>query len=215
MTHGEAVQALAGAEIDAHLERRHEETADDGGRRAAELAEGERIGRLLAVTRGPYDPDDDAVVQEELAAEAAAAVARDAEQRDAARASDRADQLQAWHDRGVLEETDPREGDEAARAELTRWASLYVQQDVDAWFAVALGAHRGHYVDPAAREAATALLPAPVLAQAALLSALTRLVPGAGAAELGFAARLTAAAPEAVADLAAFLTRVLPAESRG
>lgn len=216
MTHGEAVQALAGAELDAHLERRHEEAADDGGRRAAELAEWERIGRLLAVTGGPYDPDDDAVVQEELAAEAAAAVARDAEQRDAARVADRADQLQALRDRGVLEETDPREGDEAARAELTRWASLYVQQDVDAWFAVALAAHRGHYADPAAREAATALLPAPVLAHAALLSALTRLVPGAGAAELGFTTRLTAAAPEAVADLAALLTRAtLPAESRG
>lgn len=216
MTHGEAVQALTAAELDAHLERRHEEAANDGGRRAAELAEWERIVRLLAVTGGPYDPDDDAVVQEELAAEAAAAAAREAEQRKAARISDRADQLQALRHRGTLEETDPREGDEAARAELTRWAGLDVQQDVDTWLAVALATHRGHYGDPAAREAATALLPAPVLAQAALLSALTRLVPGAGAAELDFTTRLTAAAPEAVADLAAFLTRVTrPVESRG
>ncbi|MFD6877009.1 MULTISPECIES: hypothetical protein [unclassified Streptomyces] len=216
MTHGEAVQALADAELDAHLDRRHEEAADHSGRCAAELAEWRRIGRLLAVTGGPYDPDDDAVVQEELAAEAAAAAARDAEQREAARVSERADQLQALRHRGTLEETDPREGDEAARAELTRRAGSYVQQDVDTWLAAALAAHRGHYADPAAREAATALLPASVLAQAALLSALTRLVPGAGAAELGFAARLTAAAPEAVADLAAFLARAArPAESRG
>ncbi|MFZ3552467.1 hypothetical protein ACODT3_43995 [Streptomyces sp. 4.24] len=215
MTHGEAVRALADAELDAHLDRRHEEPANDGGRGAAELAEWRRIGRLLAVTGGPYDPDDDAVVQEELAAEAAAAAAREVEQREAARVFDRADQLQALRDRGLLEETDPREGDEAARAELTRRAGSYTQQDVDTWFAVALATHRGHYADPAAREAATALLPAPVLAQAALLSALTRLAPDAGAAELGFTARLTAAAPEAVAHLAAFLTRAThPAENR-
>ncbi|MGW6709681.1 hypothetical protein ACWGDE_33005 [Streptomyces sp. NPDC054956] len=216
MTYGEAVQALADAELDAHLDRRHEEAADDGGRRAAELAEWERIGRLLAVTGGPYDPDDDAAVQEELAAEAAARAAREAEQREAARVSDRADQLQALRDRGVLEETDPREGDEAVRAELTRRAGSYIQQDVDTWLAVALATHRGHYVDPAAREAAATLLPPPVLAQAGLLSALTHLVPGADTAELGFAARLTAAAPEAAADLAAFLTRAArSAASRG
>ncbi|MFI7360491.1 hypothetical protein ACIBTP_42180 [Streptomyces avidinii] len=68
-----------------------------------------------------------------------------------------------------------------------------MQQDVATWLAVALAAHRGHYADPAAREEATALLPARVLAQAALLSELTRLVPGADVAELSFVAGLIAA----------------------
>jgi hypothetical protein len=56
-------------------------------------------------------------------------------------------------------------------------AGAYVQADVDTWLARALAAHRGHYADPAAREAATGLLPQCVLAHAALLSALARLVP--------------------------------------
>ncbi|MEU0343942.1 hypothetical protein ABZ092_34600 [Streptomyces bobili] len=82
-----------------------------------------------------------------------------------------------------------------------------MQTDVDAWLAHALAAHRGHYADPAAREAAAGLLPPPVLAHAALLAELARLVPDAGPGQLVFAARLTAADPEAAADLAAFLTR--------
>ncbi|MFD5514264.1 hypothetical protein ACFWIB_42365 [Streptomyces sp. NPDC127051] len=176
MTHHEAFQALADAEMEAHLDRRYEEAADHSHRRAAELAEWRRIAEFLVRVGGPYDLDDDAAVQEELAAEAAAAAAREAEQREAARIADRADQLKALRNRGLLEETDPREGDEAARAELTRWADLYIQQDVDTWLAAALATHRGHYADPTSREAA-ALLPAPVLAQAALLSELTRLVP--------------------------------------
>ncbi|WP_407835200.1 hypothetical protein ACE1OC_00335 [Streptomyces sp. DSM 116496] len=74
----------------------------------------------------------------------------------------------------------------------------------------------GHYADPAARKVAATLLPAPVLVQAALLSALTHLVPDADVAEMGFAARLTAAAPEAVGDFAAFLARATgSAASRG
>ncbi len=101
----------------------------------------------------------------------------------------------------------PREGDEAAQDELTRRAGGYVQADVDAWLAQALAAHRGHYADPAAREAAASLLPQPVLAYVALLSALARLVPAAAPGELTFAARLATAEPEATADLAALLTR--------
>lgn len=69
MTHGEAVTALEDAEQDAHMNRRHEDLADDGGRGEAELVEWRRIGQLLATTGGPYDPDADAVVQEELAAD--------------------------------------------------------------------------------------------------------------------------------------------------
>ncbi|MDX3458794.1 hypothetical protein PV396_43925 [Streptomyces sp. ME02-8801-2C] len=51
------------------MDRRHEDLADDSGRREAELAEWRRIVQLLAVHDGPYDPDTDAVVQEELAAD--------------------------------------------------------------------------------------------------------------------------------------------------
>ncbi|MFH9400771.1 hypothetical protein ACH4JS_13485 [Streptomyces sp. NPDC017638] len=67
----------------------------------------------------------------------------------------------------------------------------------------------GHFADLDAREAAAGLLPQPVLAHAALLSALTRLVPTATPGELAVAARLAAAAadPEATASLAALLTR--------
>ncbi|MFD5412410.1 hypothetical protein [Streptomyces nojiriensis] len=212
MTHGEAAAALADAEMDAHLDRRYEEAADHSSRRAAELAEWRRIGQFLAVTGGPYDPEDDAVVQEELAAEAAAAEAREAEQRAAARVAARADQLQALRERGTLKQTEPRD-DEAARDELTRRAGSYVQPDVDAWLARALAAHRGHYADPAARDAAAGLLHPPVLAHAALLAALAQLVPGAHGDQLPFAARLAAADSEAVGELAEFLTRALTAGS--
>ncbi|MFG2716620.1 hypothetical protein ACGFX2_39820 [Streptomyces goshikiensis] len=200
MTHREAFQALADAELEAHLDRRHEEAADHSGRRAAELAEWQRIAEFLVRVGGPYDPDDDAVVQEKLAAEAAAAEAREAEQRAAARVAARADQLQALRERGTLEQTEPREGDEATRDELTRRAGSYVQPDVDAWLARALAAHRGHYADPAAREAAAGLLHPPVLAHAALLTALTQLVPGTDVDQLPFAARLAAADSEAASS---------------
>jgi hypothetical protein len=69
----------------------------------------------------------------------------------------------------------------------------------------------GHFADPDAREAAAGLLPQPVLAHAALLSALTRLVPTATPGELAVAARLAAADPEATASLAALLTGTHPA----
>ncbi|MFI9588687.1 hypothetical protein ACIHCQ_44570 [Streptomyces sp. NPDC052236] len=154
-----------------------------------------------------YDPDADDVVQAELAADAAAAAAREAELREAARVAARADELQALRELGTLEQTEPREGDEAARDELTRRAGSYVQKDVDAWLAHALAAHRGHYADPAARVTAADLLPTHLLAHAALLTELAHLVPGAGVDQLAFAARLAAADPEASGDLAAFLAR--------
>ncbi|MEU3434188.1 hypothetical protein [Streptomyces sp. NPDC006863] len=67
MTHSEAVAGLEAAEQQAHLDRRDESAFDDGGRRAAELAEWQRVVQLLAAPGGPYDPDTDVVVQEELA----------------------------------------------------------------------------------------------------------------------------------------------------
>ncbi|MGW1619949.1 hypothetical protein [Streptomyces sp. NPDC002172] len=209
--------ALEDARFDARQDSRHEHLADDE-RGRAELAEWERIGQLLAAAAPDtiYDPDTDPHVREELAAEAAAAAAREAEWREAQRIAARADELQALRELGTLEQTEPREGDEAVRDELTRRAGGYVQRDVDAWLAHALAVHLGHYRDPAAREAAAGLLPAPVRAHAALLAELARLVPAADTGQLAFAARLATAEPEAAAALAAFLTRAAePAGSAG
>jgi len=123
---------------------------DERGR--AELAEWERIDQLLAVAvpNAVYDPDADVAVQEELAAV-------EAELREAAPVAARADELQALRGLGSMEQTEPREGDEAVRDELTRRAGSYVQKDVDACLAHALAAHLGHYTDPAARAAAADL----------------------------------------------------------
>ncbi|MEU3955221.1 hypothetical protein AB0F45_23365 [Streptomyces achromogenes] len=209
--------ALEDARFDARQASRHEDLAADE-RRRAELGEWERIDGLLAAAAPGtvYDPDTDDVVRAELAAEAAAAAEREAELREAARIAARADELQALRELGTLEQAEPREGDEAVRDELTRRAGWGVQVDVDAWLARALAAHRGHYADPAAREAAAGLLPQPVLAHAALLSALARLVPAAAPGELAVAARLAAADPEATAGLAALLTRATePADPTG
>ncbi|MBZ6128599.1 MULTISPECIES: hypothetical protein [Streptomyces] len=174
--------ALEDARFDARQDSRHEDLADDV-RGPAELAEWERIDQLLAAAPAGtvYDPDTDDVVRAELAAEAAAAAAREAELR------------------------------EAARDELTRRAGGYVQADVDAWLAQALAAHRGHYRDPAAREEAAGLLTPPVLAHAALLAELARLVPDADVDQLAFAARLATAEPEAASELAVLLARAHPA----
>ncbi|WP_323177969.1 hypothetical protein [Streptomyces sp. NBC_00083] len=201
--------ALEDARFHARQASRHEDLADDA-RGPAELTEWERIDQLLAAAPAGtvYDPDVDDVVQAELTAEAAAAAAREADLREAMRIAARADELQALRELGTLEQTEPRTGDEAVRDELTRRAGGYVQADVDAWLAHALAAHLGHYRDPAAREEAAGLLTPPVLAHAALLAELARLVPGADVNELAFAARLAATEPEAAGALAAFLTRV-------
>ncbi|MEU3407559.1 hypothetical protein ABZ766_26935 [Streptomyces sp. NPDC006670] len=210
MDAGAVAAALEEARFDARQASRYEDLANEV-RGPAELAEWERIAALLAAA-GPgivYDPDVDDVVQAELAADAGAA-AREAELREAVRIAARANHLQVLRDLGTLDQAEPAEGDEAVRDELTRRAGGYIQADVDAWLAHALAAHRGHYHDPAAREAAAGLLAQPVLAHAALLGELLRLVPGAGADELEFAARLAATEPEAVGALAAFLTRARP-----
>ncbi|MER7885975.1 hypothetical protein ABTY35_24525 [Streptomyces fimicarius] len=146
----------------------------------------------------------------ELAADAAAAAVREAELREAMRIAARADELQALRELGTLEQAEPRTGGEAVRDELTRRAGGYVQADVDAWLARALATHLGHYRDPAAREVAAGLLTTPVLAHAALLAELLRLVPGVDVGQLAFAARLATTEPEAAGDLAAVLTRARP-----
>ncbi|MET8615822.1 hypothetical protein [Streptomyces misionensis] len=211
MDAGAVAAALEDARFDARQNSRFEDLADDV-RGRAELAEWERIEQLLAAAPAGtlYDPDTDPVVRTELEADAAAAAAREADLRDAARIAARADELQALRDLGTLDQAEPAEGDEAVRDELTRRAGGYVLADVDAWLAHALATHRGHYHAPAAREEAAGLLTPPILAHAALLTELARLVPGAHADELAFAARLATAEPEAAGALAAFLTRAHP-----
>ncbi|MEV0694131.1 hypothetical protein [Streptomyces sp. NPDC050388] len=208
MDAGAVARALEDAWFDARQDSRHEDLADDV-RGRAELAEWERLAQLLAAAAPGtvYDPDTDDVVRAELAAETAAAAEREAAVHQAQRIAARVDELQALRELSTLEQTEPRDGDEAVRDELTRRAGGYVQADVDAWLAHALAAHLGHYRDPAAREAAAGLLPPLVLAHAALLAELARLVPGASVDELAFAARLSTSEPEAAGALAAFLAR--------
>ena len=210
MDAGAVAATVDDARFDARQASRHEDLVDDV-RGPAELAEWERIDQLLAdaAPGTVYDPDADDVVQAELAADAAAA-AREAELREAARVAARADELQALRELGTLEQTEPRSGDEAVRDELTRRAGGYGQVDVDAWLAHALAAHLGRYRDPAAREEAAGLLTPPVLAHAALLAELARLVPGADVDQLAFATRLATTEPEAAGALAVFLARVRP-----
>ncbi|EYT77961.1 hypothetical protein CF54_39760 [Streptomyces sp. Tu 6176] len=201
--------ALNDARFDARQASRHEDLAGDV-RGPAELAEWERIEQLLAAapTGTVYDPDTDLVVRAELEADAAAAAAREADLREAMRIAARADELQALRELGTLKQTEPRTGDEAARDELTRRAGGYVQADVDGWLAHALAAHLGHYREPAAREKAAGLLTRPVLAHAALLAELARLIPDSNVDQMAFAARLATTEPEASGALAAFLARV-------
>ncbi|MEU0103489.1 hypothetical protein [Streptomyces sp. NPDC006267] len=124
------------------------------------------------------------------------------------RTAARTDEPRALRDLGTLAQSEPREGDEAVRDELTRRAGGYIQTGVDTWLAHALVAHLGHYRAPDARETAVGLLPPPVLAHAALLAELVRPVPGTDVDQLAFAARLAATEPEAAGSLAACLNGV-------
>ncbi|MFI1293399.1 hypothetical protein ACH4VM_33985 [Streptomyces sp. NPDC020792] len=71
MTATEAAAALEDARLQQHMDRDREGLADDE-RGPAEVGEWERIAQLLATTGGVYDPAADAVVQDELAADAEA-----------------------------------------------------------------------------------------------------------------------------------------------
>ncbi|MFE9968452.1 hypothetical protein [Streptomyces sp. NPDC005525] len=213
MTHTEAAAALENAKFDRRQDLRHEESADDGGRGEAEFAEWERITQLLAATGGAYDPGADAVVQDELAVEAAAAEAREAEQLRLQQLADRADEIERLVQEDVLAGTEPREGDEAARHEIARRSGWQTPDAVDGWLAHALAAHLGHYADPAARTVAADLLPAEVSVHAALLSALAHLAPAADVEILEFAARLAQAGPHATAQLAELLAQAVAAEA--
>ncbi|MEU9197800.1 hypothetical protein [Streptomyces hundungensis] len=204
MTHSEAVAALEEAELQAHLDRRDEAAADDGGRRAAELAEWQRVVQLLAATGGPYDPDADAVVQEELAEDRRREEAEQQRRQEQQRVADRAEELARLGGAGRLDRSVPtRIGDEAAR-DLLDENRDYRTAKVDAWLARALADQSGHYADPAARAAAVGSLPVPVRARAALLAALARTgSPVDG--DLEFVGRLAQADPAATNALAAWL----------
>lgn len=69
MTHPEAAAALEEAELQQHMVRDREDLAGDE-RGPAEVAEWARIVQLLADSGSAYDPDTDAFVQDELAADA-------------------------------------------------------------------------------------------------------------------------------------------------
>ncbi|MFI9080991.1 hypothetical protein ACIGW8_31735 [Streptomyces sioyaensis] len=209
MTHGEAVTALEDAEQDAHMNRRHEDLADDGGRGEAELAEWRRIGQLLATTGGPYDPDADAVVQEELAADRHRKEAEQQRLQEQQQLAGRADELARLAGAGRLNRTvESRPGDEAAR-DLLGDRGDYRTAAVDGWLARALADRSGHYADPAARAAAVGSLPVPVRARAALLAALARTGAPAADGELEFVGSLAQADPVATNALAAWLDTAL------
>ncbi|WP_405590089.1 hypothetical protein [Streptomyces sp. NBC_01190] len=89
MDAGGVAAALEEARFDARQDSRHEDLAGDD-RGHAELAERERLHQLLAAAAPGtvYDPDTDAVVQADLAAEAVATAAREADLREAGLSSD-------------------------------------------------------------------------------------------------------------------------------
>ncbi|MFC8536709.1 hypothetical protein ACFUJY_22615 [Streptomyces sp. NPDC057249] len=173
---GAVAAALDDARFDARQASRHEDLADDV-RGPDELAEWERIEQLLARRAGGHPLRPRRRLRRPGGARSRRRGGRRAGDRPARSPADcgsRADELQALRELGTLEQTKLRTGDEAVRDELTRRVGGYVQGDVDGWLAHALAAHRGHYRDPAPREAAASLLTAPVLAHAALLAELGR-----------------------------------------
>ncbi|MFE2384569.1 hypothetical protein [Streptomyces misionensis] len=211
MTATEAAAALEETRLQQHMDRDREDLADDE-RGPAEVAEWERITQLLATTGGVYDPETDAVVQDELATDQRAAEAEQQRLQEQRQLAARADELAALARAGRLDRTvETRPRDEAARDFLLHRGDYHLV--VDRWLAQALADRSGHYADPAARTAAISLLPAAVRAHAALLAALARTGAPAADGELEFAGRLAQADPEATDALAAWLERVLaPAE---
>ncbi|MCZ4120354.1 hypothetical protein [Streptomyces sp. H39-S7] len=210
MTHREAAEALDHAQLSRRQDLRHEAFADDGGRGAAEVAEWERIGQLLAQVGGVYDPARDAAAQDEQRAQAAYDAADKAARQQWKNTARRADELERLAREGALQETVPQIGDEVARNLLAHHGS-WRAREVDAWLAHALAARRGHYAEPAMRAAADGALPAALMAHAALLSALA-LAGTADDDQLPFVGRLAQADPGATAQLAAFLSRALAAD---
>ncbi|MEU2357900.1 hypothetical protein ABZ599_33825 [Streptomyces misionensis] len=208
MTATEAAAALEEARLQQHMDRDREDLAGNE-RGPAEVAEWERIALLLDTTGGVYDPETDAVVQDEFAADQRAAQAEQQRRQEQQQLAARADELAALAGAGRLDRTvESWPGDEAAR-DLLAQRGDYRYPKVDNWLAQALADHSGHYAEPAARTAAVGLLPPAVRAHAALLAALARTDARACDGELEFAARLAQADPAATNALATWLDRAL------
>ncbi|WP_432155094.1 hypothetical protein [Streptomyces tricolor] len=90
----EAAAALEDARLQQHMDRDREDLAGNE-RGPAEVAEWERIALLLATTGGVYDPETDAVVQDELAADRRAAQAEQQRLQEQQQLTARADELAA------------------------------------------------------------------------------------------------------------------------
>ncbi|MDX3482542.1 hypothetical protein [Streptomyces scabiei] len=213
MTATEAAAALEDARLHEHLDRDREDLAGDE-RGPAEVAEWERIAQLLATTGGTYDPGADAVVQDELAAEAAAAAEAEAELRDleveqerqewlhSNGLPERAHLLMALEKAGLLGRTKGRYGAEGPLVLHERedsYALDYLNEYGEFYemFRILEGYGMAPPRDPDA-------VPASVRAHSALLRAMAR----AGTVEgfdAGHAVRLAQADPDAVLALAAWI----------
>ncbi|MEV5432430.1 hypothetical protein [Streptomyces sp. NPDC052701] len=168
----EAAAALEDARLQQHMDRDREDLADDE-RSPAEVGECERITQLLTATGGVYDPETDAVVQDELAADRRAEESEQQRLQEQQQLAARADELVALARAGRLDRSvETRSGDEAARDILFHRGDYHPV--VDGWLAQALADRSGHYADPAARTAAAGSLPVAVRAHAVLLAALAR-----------------------------------------
>lgn len=190
------------------MDRDREDLADDE-RGPAEVAEWERIAQLLATTGGTYDPQADAVVQDELAAEAAAAELRELEMEQerqerlhSNRLPERAHMLMALEKAGLLGTTGAHYGAEGPLV-------LHEPEDCHALdylneygeFYDMFRILEGHGMAPPRDPDA---VPASVRAHSALLRAMAR----AGTLEgfdAGHAVRLAQADPDAVLALAAWI----------
>ncbi|MGK5629159.1 hypothetical protein [Streptomyces sp. URMC 123] len=215
MTATEAAAALEDARLQQHLEREREDLATDE-RGPAEVAEWERIAQLLATTGGVYDPQADAVVQYELAAEAAAAAKAEAEAelRDLALElerqerlhsnglPERADLLMALEKAGLLGRTDGRYGAEGPLVlhELEDLDTLEYLNEYGEFYEM-FRILEGHGMAPPRDPGA---VPASVRAHSALLRAMARTGSLEGF-DAGHAVRLAQADPDAVLALAAWI----------
>lgn len=210
MTHQEAAAALEEAELQQHMDRDREDLADDE-RGPAEVAEWARIAQLLPTTGGVYDPEADAVVQDELAAEAEARAATEAEDRDlqmeqerqerlhADGLPERAHMLQVLEEAGLLGRTAyGAEGPLALHEPEDRRALDYVNEYGD-WRLHAI--LESHGLTPPRDPAA---VPASVRAHSALLRAMAR-TGTLDSFDAGHAVRLAQADPDAVLALAAWI----------
>ncbi|SEB74514.1 hypothetical protein SAMN04490357_0276 [Streptomyces misionensis] len=131
------------------------------------------ITQLLATTGGVYDPETDAVVQDELAADRRAAEAKQHRIQEQQIAED-ADELAALARAGRLDRSvETRPGDEAARDILVHRDDYH--QVVDGWQVQAYASRPGHCADPAVRTTAAGSLPVAVRAHVSLLGALADL----------------------------------------